>query len=415
MPGLKLTFTLAGGAYASGKYNSSGEDDLEDDDFPPLSPSHNSYYPSSSYNGGTTWTQTWQSYRPPLPSLSYTHQPPATNAYSQTTARTPVLSDHSRGVRHPSVPYTGMLSQSQPSSTCTQASRLYSSFFHTDHVHESPECEGEDGYEDKDDYEYPDEDEYDYGYKGDYGYGYQNEDDYGYQDEDEDEYRYEDGYGYEEDEDQTGDEYEYFQSTFHVPPRVHTGGKPYLLIAPVGGVSSHPRSDEPAGIENLAFAKKLRKQARRKGREMSEAYRRAESAKKKGRFGVAHAHTQDAIAHESEMKELDERAAKIFFRENNKNRREDGEIDLHGLYVAEAIQVAEDQVEIARWRGDEVVHFIVGKGLHSGTGEAKIRPALEDLFTELNRAGPIDSDWIIHWIRIILGCSSFYWIDNEGL
>ncbi|KAH9176284.1 hypothetical protein EDB89DRAFT_1940257 [Lactarius sanguifluus] len=117
---------------------------------------------------------------------------------------------------------------------------------------------------------------------------------------------------------------------------------------------------------------------------MSEAYRRAESARKKGRFGVAHAHahTQDAIAHESEMKELDERAAKIFFRVNNKNRREDGEIDLHGLYVAEAIQVAEDQVQTARWRGDEVVRFIVGKGLHSGTGEAKIRPALEDFFTE---------------------------------
>ncbi|KAH9019029.1 hypothetical protein EDB85DRAFT_1820114, partial [Lactarius pseudohatsudake] len=103
----------------------------------------------------------------------------------------------------------------------------------------------------------------------------------------------------------------------------------------------------------------------------------------------AHAHTQDAIAHESEMKELDERAAKIFFRENNKVSV-DGEIDLHGLYVAEAIQVAEDQVEIARWRGDEVVHFIVGKGLHSGTGEAKIRPALEDLFTELGLDHSLD-------------------------
>ncbi|KAH9002136.1 hypothetical protein EDB86DRAFT_2800984, partial [Lactarius hatsudake] len=92
-------------------------------------------------------------------------------------------------------------------------------------------------------------------------------------------------------------------------------------------------------------------------------------------------------SHESEMKELDKRAAKIFFRENNKvsNRREGGKIDLHGLYVAEAIQVAEDQVQTARWRGDEVVHFIVGKGLHSDAGEAKIRPALEKLFTKCVR------------------------------
>ncbi|KAH9047899.1 hypothetical protein EDB84DRAFT_1673377 [Lactarius hengduanensis] len=115
---------------------------------------------------------------------------------------------------------------------------------------------------------------------------------------------------------------------------------------------------------------------------MSEARRRAKNAKKKGRLGTAHAHRQDALSHESEMKELDKRAAKIFFRENNKNRREGGKIDLHGLYVTEAIQVAEDKVQTARWRGDEVVRFIVGKGLHSDAGEAKIRPALEKLFTK---------------------------------
>ncbi|KAH8990461.1 hypothetical protein EDB92DRAFT_1863842 [Lactarius akahatsu] len=82
------------------------------------------------------------------------------------------------------------------------------------------------------------------------------------------------------------------------------------------------------------------------------------------------------------MKELDKRAAKIFFRENNKNRREGGKIDLHSLHVDEALQFAEDQLQTARSRGDEVVRFIVGKGLHSYAGEAKIRPALEKNFTQ---------------------------------
>ncbi|KAH9061247.1 hypothetical protein EDB87DRAFT_1610768 [Lactarius vividus] len=82
------------------------------------------------------------------------------------------------------------------------------------------------------------------------------------------------------------------------------------------------------------------------------------------------------------MKELDKRAAKIFFRENNKNRRDGGKIDLHGLHVDEALQFAEDQLQTARSRGDEVVRFIVGKGLHSDAGEAKIRPALEKAFTK---------------------------------
>ncbi|KAH9019011.1 hypothetical protein EDB85DRAFT_595977 [Lactarius pseudohatsudake] len=133
----------------------------------------------------------------------------------------------------------------------------------------------------------------------------------------------------------------------------------------------------PPASKTSNSPKKLREQARRKGREMSEARSRAKSARKKGRLGAAHAHKQDAIAHESEMQ-----AAKIFFKENNKDRREGGKIDLHGLCVAEAIQVANAQLQIARLRRDEVVRFIVGKGLHSDAGGAKIRPALEDLVTK---------------------------------
>ncbi|KAH9176281.1 hypothetical protein EDB89DRAFT_1903111 [Lactarius sanguifluus] len=365
MPGLKLAFTLAVAAYAIGKYFFSGKDD--DDDAPP--PPRESYYPSYSYNSGTTRTQAQQSHRPPPPP-PYTQRPPATNPYSQTTARTPAPPDYGRSVQHPSLSYTVAPSQSQPSinphnqstartsaphdygrvvnhssvtshyvrapsqtqpsSTRTQASRPYSSLFDTDRVHEPPK--------------YEDDDEYGCGC--------------GYEDED-----------------------EYFQTISHVSSRVHTRGEPRLPTALVG-VSSDPRYGEPASVENLEFAKKLREQARRKGREMSEARSRAKSARKKGRLGAAHAHKQDAIAHESEMKELDKRAAKIVFRENNKDCREGGKIDLHGLYVAEAIQVAKDQLQTARLRGDEVVRFIVGKGLHSDAGEAKIRPALEDLLTK---------------------------------
>ena len=51
---------------------------------------------------------------------------------------------------------------------------------------------------------------------------------------------------------------------------------------------------------------------------MSEARGRAKSAQKKGHHGAAHAHRQEAIAHESAMKELDKRAARIIFREKNK-------------------------------------------------------------------------------------------------
>jgi DNA-nicking Smr family endonuclease len=114
---------------------------------------------------------------------------------------------------------------------------------------------------------------------------------------------------------------------------------------------------------------------------MSDARSRAKSAQKNGRKGAAQEHRQNAIAHEKVMKELDKRAAKIIFTEKNKHCKE-GTIDLHGLYVAEAIQFAKDQVRAAKSRSDEAVRFIVGKGLHAEDGVAKIRPALEAHFTK---------------------------------
>jgi len=74
-------------------------------------------------------------------------------------------------------------------------------------------------------------------------------------------------------------------------------------------------SDKLAGVED---AKKLRKEARRRGGEMSEAYSRAKIAQKKGYRGAAHEHRQRGDAHKSSMEDLDKRAAKIIFRENNK-------------------------------------------------------------------------------------------------
>src|SRR6266702_1217542 len=113
-------------------------------------------------------------------------------------------------------------------------------------------------------------------------------------------------------------EYETFQTSPCVPSRVHTE-RDTLLPTVIQVVSSSDlRSDEQAGVEDLDFAEKLREQARRRGREMSEARSRAKSAKKKGYRGAAQAHRQEAIAHEGAMKELDKRAAKIIFKENNK-------------------------------------------------------------------------------------------------
>jgi len=49
------------------------------------------------------------------------------------------------------------------------------------------------------------------------------------------------------------------------------------------------------------------------------------------------------------------------------------------LYVFEALKYAKQEIRSATLRADRTVRFIVGKGLHSEAGIAKIGPALEQL------------------------------------
>jgi len=88
-----------------------------------------------------------------------------------------------------------------------------------------------------------------------------------------------------------------------------------------------------------------------------------------------------------------------------------GEVDLHGLFVKEAIEHTDEAIQAAQRRGDSEVHLIVGmcmgvmherfgqlflffpnsfpvigKGLHSPHHQAKLKPAVEEL---LDKYGPL--------------------------
>jgi hypothetical protein len=65
---------------------------------------------------------------------------------------------------------------------------------------------------------------------------------------------------------------------------------------------------------------------------------------------------------------------------------EPGEIDLHGLYVKEAIARTDGAIADAKGRGDSQIRLIVGKGLHSQGGAAKIKPAIEELMQKYVRS-----------------------------
>ena len=115
-------------------------------------------------------------------------------------------------------------------------------------------------------------------------------------------------------------EYKISQARSQVPACVHTRNEPSPPTVNQA-IVSEVRSGEPASVEDLDFAEKLRVQARHRSRDMVEARSRAKNAQKKGYKGAAQEHRQEVIAHEKVMKELNKRAAKIIFREKNKVSR----------------------------------------------------------------------------------------------
>jgi DNA-nicking Smr family endonuclease len=84
------------------------------------------------------------------------------------------------------------------------------------------------------------------------------------------------------------------------------------------------------------------------------------------------------------------KAAEYVFIQNNKDS-DDNDIDLHGLYVKEAEYILKQRIISGIRMNQETLDCIVGKGLHSKNGIAKLKPAVEKLCNEANLKFWIDS------------------------
>ncbi|KAI9458562.1 hypothetical protein F5148DRAFT_1220426 [Russula earlei] len=131
-------------------------------------------------------------------------------------------------------------------------------------------------------------------------------------------------------------------------------------------------------IKEFTTAEDLRAQAMQRSRMMYESRELAKAARKRKDHAAEDGHNREAVVHEIEVKNLNKAAAELIFQEKNKGHPE-GTVDLHGLYVEEAVGYATHELKAATRRSNRVVYFIVGKGLHAKDGKAKIRPALEQL------------------------------------
>ncbi|KAJ6502681.1 hypothetical protein DFH09DRAFT_1202422 [Mycena vulgaris] len=120
----------------------------------------------------------------------------------------------------------------------------------------------------------------------------------------------------------------------------------------------------------------LRERAAEEAKLMRESRLHSERFGRQGFRDAASKLSQISKEHQRAMEEFNQTASEMIYRENNKDR-EPHEIDLHGLFVKEAELKVEMAILAAERRGDPRVRVIVGQGLHTADGVAKLKPAME--------------------------------------
>lgn len=122
---------------------------------------------------------------------------------------------------------------------------------------------------------------------------------------------------------------------------------------------------------------------------MAKCFEESHQAYSRGDGAQAKTLSNRGKEHQRKMEILNKQAADWIFIENNKDSKP-GEIDLHGLYVKEAIARTDQAIQEAKQRGNSELHLIVGKGLHSKGGNAKIKPAVEELMQKHRLRAELD-------------------------
>ncbi|KAI0745430.1 hypothetical protein C8Q76DRAFT_703630 [Earliella scabrosa] len=169
----------------------------------------------------------------------------------------------------------------------------------------------------------------------------------------------------------------------------HTPGPASPPSSPPSRPWSPGRPDPNQVNQHNEYYVGLRARANAAGDEMARNFDEAHRAYEGGDGARAKELSNAGKAAQREMERLNEEAAAWIFRENNTDSQP-GEVDLHGLYVKEAIRYTEKSIEEARGRGDREIRLIVGKGLHSTNKVAKLKPAIEELIQKHGLVAELD-------------------------
>lgn len=150
-----------------------------------------------------------------------------------------------------------------------------------------------------------------------------------------------------------------------------------------------PRVDQNQVNQHNEHYTSLRARANEEGDQMAQCFEQSHEAYNRGDGALAKELSNKGKSHQREMEKLNGQASEWIYVENNKDSQP-GEIDLHGLYVKEAITYTDRAIQEARSRGDSEIHLIVGKGLHSSGHVAKLKPAIEELMQKHQLVAELD-------------------------
>lgn len=142
--------------------------------------------------------------------------------------------------------------------------------------------------------------------------------------------------------------------------------------------------------ENINEASEIHRQhAREFAALRDESFQKSQRCYNSGNKALAKTFSNEGKRYQYQMERKNKEAAEIIFARNNSHRSTD-KIDLHGLFVNEAIEKLKDRISTAKRNGKKQLVVIVGKGNNSPNGP-KIKPAVNE-FARANRI-PFRSDF----------------------
>lgn len=166
------------------------------------------------------------------------------------------------------------------------------------------------------------------------------------------------------------------------------GGPAPNTQAILGTSDIHAFDDNNVNAKNPQY-RELRNRARSEGDKMSHCFNTSQSAYKHGDGAKAKQLSEEGNYHKHQMEQLNAQAAQWIYAANNADSPP-GTIDVHGLYVKEALAKVDEVIAQAQAQNFPQLRIIVGKGIHSKDHVSHIRPAVEDLLRKYNVAAHID-------------------------